>query len=59
MFSGGHYLLAIRTLRLLRMFRIFKLGKFVGEGEFIVDALKASRFKIMVFLTAVLTRSLL
>ncbi|OGX88539.1 ion transporter [Hymenobacter glacialis] len=54
-FSGGHYLLAIRTLRLLRMFRIFKLGKFVGEGEFIVDALKASRFKIMVFLTAVLT----
>lgn len=54
-FAGGHYLLAIRTLRLLRMFRIFKLGKFVGEGEFIVDALKASRFKILVFLAAVLT----
>lgn len=55
MLTGSRYLLAIRTLRLLRMFRIFKLGRFVGEGEFIVNALKASRFKIMVFLTAVLT----
>jgi len=52
---GSHYLVTIRTLRLLRVFRIFKLGQFVGEGEFIVTALKASRFKIMVFLTAVLT----
>jgi voltage-gated potassium channel len=53
-FAGGQYLLAIRILRLLRMFRIFKLGQFVGQGEFIVNALKASRFKIVVFLTAVL-----
>ena len=52
--AGSQYLLAIRTLRLLRMFRIFKLGQFVGEGEFIVTALKASRFKIIVFLTTVL-----
>lgn len=54
-FAGSRYLLVIRTLRLLRVFRIFKLGRFMGEGEFIVTALKASRFKIMVFLTAVLT----
>jgi voltage-gated potassium channel len=54
-FSGSRYLLAIRTLRLLRVFRIFKLGRFVGEGEFIVRALLASRFKILVFLTAVFT----
>jgi voltage-gated potassium channel len=54
-FVTNHYLLAIRTLRLLRVFRIFKLGRFVGEGEFIVTALKASRFKILVFLTAVFT----
>lgn len=52
---GSRYLIAIRTLRLLRVFRIFKLGRFVGEADFIVTALKASRFKIMVFLTAVLT----
>lgn len=54
-FAGSRYLLAIRTLRLLRVFRIFKLGRFVGEGEFIVRALHASRFKILVFLTAVFT----
>ncbi|MGI4863675.1 MAG: ion transporter [Janthinobacterium lividum] len=53
LFARSHYLLAIRTLRLLRVFRIFKLGRFVGEGEFIVTALKASRFKILVFLSAV------
>ncbi|ALW86475.1 ion transporter [Hymenobacter sedentarius] len=51
--TNSRYLLVIRTLRLLRVFRIFKLGHFMGEGEFIVDALKASRFKITVFLTAV------
>jgi voltage-gated potassium channel len=55
LFTSRSYLLAIRTLRLLRVFRIFKLGRFVGEGEFIVTALKASRFKILVFLTAVFT----
>jgi voltage-gated potassium channel len=54
LFASSRYLLAIRTLRLLRVFRIFKLGRFVGEGEFIVKALKASRFKILVFLSAVL-----
>ena len=53
--AGSRYLLVIRTLRLLRVFRIFKLGRFVGEGEFIVNALKASRFKILVFLAAVLS----
>jgi voltage-gated potassium channel len=55
MLPGSRYLVTIRTLRLLRVFRIFKLGQFVGEGEFIVTALKASRFKILVFLTAVVT----
>jgi voltage-gated potassium channel len=54
-FAGSRYLLVIRTLRLLRVFRIFKLGRFVGEGEFIVTALQASRFKILVFLSAVFT----
>jgi voltage-gated potassium channel len=53
--ASSRFLLVIRTLRLLRVFRIFKLGRFVGEGEFIVEALKASRFKILVFLSAVLT----
>ncbi|GAB3225987.1 ion transporter [Hymenobacter seoulensis] len=53
--TGSRYLLVIRTLRLLRVFRIFKLGQFIGEGEFILSALRASRFKILVFLSSVVT----
>ncbi|MCB2378999.1 ion transporter [Hymenobacter sp. BT635] len=53
--AGSRYLLVIRTLRLLRVFRIFKLGQFIGEGEFIISALRASRFKILVFLSSVVT----
>ncbi len=43
-------LMIIRILRLLRIFRIFKLGHFMGEGQLIVNAMKASRQKIFVFL---------
>ncbi|SDX35348.1 ion transporter [Hymenobacter psychrophilus] len=57
--AGSHYLLVVRTVRLLRVFRIFKLGQFIGEGEFILNALKASRFKILVFLSSVLTLTVL
>jgi voltage-gated potassium channel len=52
-FAGTQYLLVVRVLRLLRIFRIFKLGRFLKEGEIIVRALRASRAKITVFLTAV------
>tara|TARA_A100000171_G_scaffold51061_1_gene64238 strand:+ start:1266 stop:2084 length:819 start_codon:yes stop_codon:yes gene_type:complete len=54
-FTGTQYLLIIRALRLLRVFRILKLGRFVGEGEQLARALKASRHKITVFLGSVLT----
>lgn len=49
--SGSQYLLVIRGLRLIRVFRIFKLGHFLNEGEVIINALRASRAKITVFLT--------
>jgi voltage-gated potassium channel len=49
-FAGTQYLLVVRGLRLLRVFRIFKLGHFLKEGEIIMDALRASRAKIIVFL---------
>ena len=52
---GAHSLLAIRTLRLLRIFRVFKLARYVGEGQVLVAALRASRPKIIVFLWGVLT----
>ena len=50
-FLGQQTSLVIRVLRLLRMFRIFKLGHFVSEGAVIVSALRASRIKILVFLS--------
>jgi len=50
---GSHALVALRALRLLRVFRILKLARFIGEGNQLVNALKASRAKISVFLLAI------
>lgn len=52
---GSQSLLTIRMLRLLRVFRVFKLSAYLSEAYIITDALKASRRKIIVFLSAVLT----
>lgn len=52
---GFHYLLAIRIFRLLRVFRIFKLVRFSREAQKLMLALRASRYKMGVFLMAVLT----
>jgi len=53
--AGSQYLLVMRTIRLLRVFRIFKLTRYLGEARVLVDALKASRFKITVFLVTILS----
>ncbi len=50
---GSQYLLSIRVLRLLRVFRVFKLSAYLGEAQVIMQALRASRRKISVFLFAV------
>jgi voltage-gated potassium channel len=52
---GVQSLLVIRSLRLLRIFRIFKLARFIGEGQNLSRALHASKYKIIVFLTTVMT----
>lgn len=52
---GMHYLVVIRGMRLLRVFRILKLSRFLSEGNVLKTALKASRYKITVFLLSVLT----
>jgi voltage-gated potassium channel len=49
-----HALIDVRVLRLLRMFRIFKLTAYVVEYQALGLALRASRRKILVFLSAVL-----
>jgi voltage-gated potassium channel len=53
--AGAQSLLVIRALRLLRIFRILKIARYVGEVTALVNALKATRAKITVFLMAVLT----
>jgi voltage-gated potassium channel len=54
-FPGTQYLLVVRALRLLRVFRVLKLVRHVGEAEVLMEALRASRPKITVFLWAVMT----
>ncbi|MDP6605073.1 MAG: ion transporter [Dehalococcoidia bacterium] len=56
---GTQSLLVIRALRLLRIFRVFKLGYYVKEGQFLWNALRASRVKITVFISAVLSIALI
>ncbi|WP_114968580.1 ion transporter [Rhodoferax ferrireducens] len=47
-------LIDVRVLRLLRVFRIFKLTAYVSEYQSLGRALRASRRKILVFLSAVM-----
>ncbi len=53
-FVGAHALVALRALRLLRVFRILKLVRFIGATNNLSKALKASKYKIFVFISAVL-----
>jgi voltage-gated potassium channel len=54
-FTGTHYLVVMRAFRLLRVFRILKLSRFMSEGNVLKNALKASMYKIVVFLASVVT----
>ena len=54
-FPGGRFLVALRILRVLRVFRILKLVQYVREASVLADAIRASRYKITVFVTVVLT----
>ena len=49
------YLLVIRALRLLRVFRILKLTRYLNEGDVLKQALRASMYKIVVFIATVVT----
>ena len=52
---GTQYLTVIRLLRVLRVFRVLKLAQYLGEANFLAQALRASRRKVTVFLVTVLT----
>lgn len=48
--SGYTSFRVIRALRLLRIFRILKLSRFTSESQGLAHSLKASYYKIMVFM---------
>lgn len=54
-FPGSQYLLAGRALRLVRVFQVFKLMKYSYQSNILLQALIASREKIVVFFITVLS----
>jgi voltage-gated potassium channel len=48
--SGYTSFRVVRALRLLRIFRVLKLSRFTSESQTLMRSLKASYYKIMVFL---------
>jgi len=55
LFPAGRFLIALRVMRVLRVFRILKLAQYVQEASILSQALKASRHKIIVFISTVLS----
>lgn len=51
--------LDVRTLRLIRIFRVLKLTLYVAEYQMLMDALRASSRKVLVFISMVLMAVLL
>jgi voltage-gated potassium channel len=54
-FTGAQALLVVRILRVLRVFRVLKLVHYVSEAGVLMDAMRASRRKITIFMAAVIT----
>lgn len=52
---GGQYFLVFRILRVLRIFRVLKLVQFIREARMLIQSLRASARKIIVFLFTVVT----
>ncbi|NRA40126.1 MAG: ion transporter, partial [Planctomycetes bacterium] len=53
--GSSESLIVIRSLRLLRVFRLFKLARYVQESQVLINGLRASIPKIIIFTGAVLT----
>ncbi len=51
---GAQSLLVVRILRVLRVFRVLRLMEFLGEGKILVQSLRRSFRKILMFLSTVL-----
>jgi voltage-gated potassium channel len=55
LFVGSQYFIIVRVFRLLRVFRILRLVQFNREAYVLINALRASTFKISIFLSTVIT----
>ena len=53
--NGPSYLAVLRALRLLRVFHVFKMGPYVAETNILLQAIRATKAKIVVFLMVVVT----
>ncbi len=54
LFYGYHYILVVRILRMLRIFRVLRMVRFSNEGNTLLRALKASSYRISIFLFSVI-----
>ena len=52
---GTGFFDVVRILRMLRIFRVLKMAQYVDEADLLMNALKASRRKIGIFVIAVLS----
>jgi len=57
--KGSHAVVVLRSIRLIRIFRIFKLARYMGGAKTIYTALRASIPKIVVFLVAVVSLTII
>lgn len=55
LFPAGRFLTAVRILRMVRVFRVLKLANYTREAGTLSRALRASRYKITVFIITVLS----
>ncbi|AVO57963.1 ion transporter [Pseudomonas chlororaphis] len=54
-YSDAQYLLIIRVIRMLRIFRVLKLSPYLKQAHYLLNALRGSKQKILVFLLSVCT----
>lgn len=54
-YSDAQYLLIVRIIRMLRIFRVLKMGMYLRQAHYLLEALRGSKQKIIVFLVSVST----
>ncbi|MCO8163365.1 ion transporter [Pseudomonas sp. 21LCFQ010] len=54
-YSDAQYLLIVRIIRMLRIFRVLKMGMYLRQAHYLLEALRGSKQKIIVFLASVST----